>query len=385
MRILHVITTLDVGGAEMHVLSQVRGQAARGHRVRVAYLKGHGSLEAEFLEAGAELVRRTPLAAPWRLWPLLRWADIVHSHLLKADAFTAPFAVLAGRRRRLLSGKHNDERALLKPWVGRVHGLLGRLPVCTVVLSDHVGRFVAEHGRVPLARQRRIYYGIDPSPFEQAADPRDGARQAIRTELGAAEDDVVFTCVARFAPQKAHDVLLRAFAAARTEHGPGLRLWLVGDDPFGDGKQRAEALARELGLGADVTFLGIRRDVPQVLAASDVFVMASLWEGLGLVFLEAMATRLPVLASDVSAVPEVVEAERTGLLVPPGDPDALTSGILRLAGDPALREAFGDAGARRVRERFGLERMVEATLDLYHRVDAAAAARRRFEPGAVDP
>jgi glycosyltransferase involved in cell wall biosynthesis len=105
--------------------------------------------------------------------------------------------------------------------------------------------------------------------------------------------------------------------------------------------------------------------VPALLGASDVFTMASLWEGLGLVFLEAMAADLPVLATRVSAVPEVVVEDQTGLLVAPGDPADLARGMVRLARDPALRERLGREGHQRVIARFGLERMVDETLALY--------------------
>jgi glycosyltransferase involved in cell wall biosynthesis len=365
LRILHVITTLDVGGAEMHLLSQVRGQCKAGAAVRVAYLKGHGSLAEDFRAAGAEWVGQVPVGRAWGLWSHLRWARLVHSHLLKADMLTAPLATLAGRRACLVSGKHNDEQVLKRPLVSVVHGLLGNLPRCTVVLSDHVGRFVERYGRVPLSKQRRIYYGLDPAPFEAAARDRAGHRARLRPALGLAPDDVVFICVARFAPQKAHDVLLRALDLARREAGPKLKLLLVGDDPFGDGRRRAEALAGELGLRGAALFTGIRRDVPALLGASDVFTMASLWEGLGLVFLEAMAADLPVLATRVSAVPEVVVEGATGLLAAPGDPADLARAMVRLARDPALRERLGREGHRRVIERFGLARMVDETLELY--------------------
>ncbi|MBI5434498.1 MAG: glycosyltransferase family 4 protein [Planctomycetes bacterium] len=372
MKILHLLTTLDVGGAEMHVLAQVRGQAARGHEVRVAFLKGHATLERDFRDAGATDVTR--LAGPGALFALrgpMRWADIVHTHLLKADMLGAVAATLHGRRHRLIASKHNDEQVLKKPAVSLVHGVLGRLPQRTIVLSDHVGRFVAEHGRVPLARQKRIYYGLDPTPFETARREAARWRPALRAEFGFGADDFVFVCVARFATQKAHDVLLRGFAAAhRTPGGARLKLLLVGDDPFGDGRQRAEAVARELQLDRAVHFAGIRRDVPQIYAACDAFVMTSLWEGLGLVFLEAMASGLPVLATRVSAVPEVVVDGETGVLVAPGVPEPVAEAMLALAADPARVARLAAAGRARVLERFGLSRMIDETLAVYREVSS---------------
>jgi glycosyltransferase involved in cell wall biosynthesis len=359
VKILHLITTLDVGGAEKHLLAQVAGQVTRGHAVRV-------------LDAGAEQVERigTGLGAPTRIVAGLYWADVAHTHLLKADMLGALLALLFRRARILVSSKHNDERVLENALVARVHGVLGNVPLRTIVLSDHVGRYFRDKGRVRPERITRIYYGIDPTPFERAAGDLE-ARRDTRARLGIGEDEVVFTCVARFAPQKAHDVLLRAFTHALADAGgERMRLLLVGDDPFGDGRRKAKALAAGLGLAERALFAGIRRDVPAVLAASDVFVLSSLWEGFGLVFLEAMASGLPVLASAVSAVPEVVVDGETGLLVPPGDAAALSQGMLALARDAGLRQRLGRAGRARVRERFGLERMVDETLAAYAQVVA---------------
>ncbi|MEM7519042.1 MAG: glycosyltransferase family 4 protein, partial [Planctomycetota bacterium] len=269
------------------------------------------------------------------------------------------------------SGKHNDEQVLKKTAVSLVHGLLGRVPTRTIPLSDHVARFVARYGRIDPSKMTRIYYGIDRTPFEEAAVAEPAAKLELRRSLGFAEDDIVFICVARFAAQKAHDVLLRAFASAQKTN-PKLRLLLVGGDPFGDGVERAQALSRELKLEGRVVFAGIRRDVPALLAASDVFVMASLWEGLGLVFLEAMATQMPVLATDVSAVPEVVIDGETGRLVAPGEDEPLRGAFLELGSDAGLRARWAEAGAARVAEHFTLERMWEETLAVYEEVDRAA-------------
>lgn len=365
-----MITTLDVGGAEMHILHQVRGQVARGHQVRVAYLLGQGTLVEDFRAAGAEWVGCVGKGAlfPFRLRLHLSWCDLVHSHLLRADFATALTATALGARHKLIAGKHNDERALTRPLVSRLHGLIGNLPVRTIALSDHVGRFIEEHGRVRPEKLSRVYYGIDPTPFEEAASMGAAGVAEVRAEFGFSPEDVVLLCVARFAPQKAHEVLIEAFARAR-EQAP-VRLLLVGGDPFADGVQRAHAVAEREGVLEDGTcvFAGIRRDVPRLMAASDVFTMASRWEGLGLVFLEAMAAGLPVLSTDVSAIPEVVVDGETGVLVPPDDVPALRDAMVALAGDPQRRAAMAMAGRERVRSNFGLDRMVDGTIEIYSEV-----------------
>lgn len=375
MRIQHVITTLDVGGAEVHLLSQVRGQVARGHTVSVAYLKGAGTLCQEFLDAGAREVTRV---SPFALAGKLRAADLVHTHLLKADMLTAALALVTFTGGKLVSSKHNDERALLHPVFSRIHGVLGRVPKRTIILSKHVVEFFATAGRLPRKPLRQIYYGLDPAPFEAAAAIAPDERAARRAELGLGADDTVLICVARFAPQKRHDLLLESFAKARemTANDPGageLRLLLVGGDPFGDGKARAEQKARELELGDAALFLGIRRDVPDLYGLSDVFVMYSEWEGLGLVFLESMAARMPVVATSVSAVPEVVADGETGELVPFGDTDAMAAALVAMHRDPERAQAMGAAGHARVLEVFDLDRMVDETLAVYAEVVPAAS------------
>ena len=376
MKVIHFVTTLDVGGAEMHLLQQVRGQTARGVQCTVAYMKGEGALRADFERAGAVVLAVQGVRGWWRLAQAFRQHDVIHTHLLKADAVGALLAWSLGLRSKLIASKHNDERALLNSWVARVHGVLGNLPQRTIVLSDHVGRFVAEHGRVDPGRIVRVYYGLDTTAFEAAQAQRQVHRTRVRTELGAAADDFVYICIARFAAQKAHDVLLRAFAEAHARE-PRLRLWLAGDDPFGDGRQRAERLAHELQLGSAVRFLGIRRDIPELLCAADAFTMASLWEGLGLVFLESMTMGLPVVSTTVSAIPEVVQHGRMGLLVPPADAEALAGALVAVAHDEGLRASAAQAGPLWVRERFSIDRMVEETLAVYSQAIGIHFAGRR--------
>lgn len=371
LKIIELITTLGVGGAEMHLLALTRGLVARGHSPEIFYLKGQGELAGDFLRSGIPVQKismegmgEAP-SAILKLRKIFRKTkpDLIHTHLLKADSVGAVAAALAGKSKRLLASKHNDERALLHPIFGRVHGLLSTFDRRVIVLSDHVGRFVAEHGRVSPRKIRRVYYGLDPLKFENAKS--DG----LRAELKIGEKEFVIICVARFAAQKAHTVLLDAFAKALHDI-PNMRLLLVGDDPFGDYRKKAEEHARLLKLNDRVLFLGIRRDVPRLLAASDCFTMSSLWEGLGLVFLEAMAARLPVVATNVSAVPEVVPQGVCGLLVPPNDAEAMARAFVDIAKRNDRGRSMGEAGRIWVREKFGIDRMIDETLAILEGVAA---------------
>lgn len=366
LRIVHILTTLGVGGAEKHLLWLAEGQRAAGHDVHVVYLKGKGELAQVFLDKGVA-VHRVPMdgllrapAALGELTALLRrlQPDVVHTHLLKADAVGSVAARRAGVR-AVISSKHNDERALLRRPVGIIHGWLMSKVHRIIALSDHVARFVSEHGRVPRDRIRRIYYGVD---SELLGAQR--SRGAVRRELGLADDTPVLVCVGRLAPQKDHPTLFAAMALLP----PDVVLLVVGGDPFGDGEARLRGVAQDLGVTDRVRFLGIRHDVPDLLVASDLFVLPSLWEGLGLVFLEAMAVGLPIVASNVSAIPEVVDDGVSGWLVPPGDPPALAAAIQRALGDSAARQAAGLAGHMRLLERFALPRMIDETLTVYRDV-----------------
>jgi len=364
MRIVHLVTTLGVGGAEKHLLWLTEGQRERGHEVRVLYLKGEGELREAFEAQGvpvdvvpmerAAAAPRALLALAARLRAL--GPDLVHTHLLKADMLGAVAARLAGVP-AVVASKHNDERPLLCWPAGLVHGLVTTLVDRVVVLSDHVGRFVGRHGRVPARKIRRVYYGVDPERLQPARP-----RASVRAELGLREDHKVLVCVARFAPQKDHPTLLRAVAQLADED---VVLLLVGGDPFGDGEARARALAEQLGIAGQVRFCGIRDDVPDLLGASDVFVMASSWEGLGLVFLEAMAVGLPIVATRVSAVPEVVVEDETGWLVTPRNYIAMAAALRMVFVYPREAARRGPAGRARLEQVFGLPRMIDEIEAVY--------------------
>jgi glycosyltransferase involved in cell wall biosynthesis len=182
---------------------------------------------------------------------------------------------------------------------------------------------------------------------------------------------VVVATVAHLIPQKGVDHLLRALAQMRRR----ARLQVIGDGPEAS---RLSALAAELGIGDRVQLLGLRDDVAEVLQAADVFVHPAIWgEAFGLTIAEAMATGLPVVASRVGGIPELVTHGETGLLVPPGDAGALAGALDRLAADGEERARLGANARQRVLERFDLRTSVRAHLALCEEAAASGWAARR--------
>ncbi|HEX2988603.1 MAG TPA: glycosyltransferase family 4 protein [Chloroflexota bacterium] len=365
-KILHLVTSLDLGGAQNHLLSLVKGLRARGHTADVAFFK-NPTLLKEFQATGAEVfdlsTRRTfsPLLIP-RLTGILRDGryQILHTHLLKADSYGAVAGMLA-RTPVVLSSKHNDEIALQNPRVATVHGLLSRLDRKVIVLSDYVGRYVSSVGKVDRTRIDRVYYGIQPTT---AATAEDGAR--VRAELGIPAEAPLIATVGRLMEQKGLVYLLQAMKILG-DRLPEARLLVVGDSQDGRDGYKMELLKQweSMGLQGKVVFTGVRHDIPAVVQAIDLFAMASLWEGFGLVFLEAMAAARPIVATEVSAVPEVVENGVTGLLVPPRDPQALADAMYRLLTERDRATAMGEAGLLKLKQQFSEDKMVQAIEQIY--------------------
>jgi glycosyltransferase involved in cell wall biosynthesis len=190
------------------------------------------------------------------------------------------------------------------------------------------------------------------------ASPR--GDDSVRSELGLDAGHHVMTMVGTFKQQKGHAFLIAALHDVTAAH-PELQVLLVGDGELRSSMEREAAAA---GLEC-VHFLGSRRDVDRLLAASDSFVLPSLWEGLPVALVEAAAAGLPVIATDVSGSRKVVVEGTTGLLVPPGDARALAAAIDTLLADPRRAAIMGDAGRRRVRERFSAAGQAEQLAALF--------------------
>jgi glycosyltransferase involved in cell wall biosynthesis len=202
-------------------------------------------------------------------------------------------------------------------------------------------------------------------------------RDAWRAREGFSAADLLSVCVARFYPQKNHRTLIDAFAQGPARL-PNSRLLLAGD---GDGRPAVEQQVRELGLADRVHFLGRREDVADLLAASDIFALASLWEGNPLSVMEAMAAGLAPVVTAVGGVPELVRSGFQGLVVPPGDAGALADAWLRLATNSEERAEMARSAAAHALETFDEAHMVETYEKLYDRLlDTAFAGRAGYWP-----
>jgi glycosyltransferase involved in cell wall biosynthesis len=296
---------------------------------------------------------------------------IVHTHTAKAGFLGRLVGLGAVRPRpvvihtyhgHVLEGYFDPVRERL---YRSLEAFVARRSDCLVGVSQATVDDLVRLGVAPAALFRVMPLGLDLEPFARL-NPHDGL--AVRNEVGADEDDVVLTFVGRVVPIKHVELLLRAVALA----GPSarLRLIVVGD---GEIRGRLEALSRELGIGGDVSFLGYRRDLPAIAAATDVAVVSSINEGTPVSLIQAGAAGRPAIATRVGGVPEVVTPE-TGLLVPSGDPNALAAAITKLAADPGLRARLGATARERILRRYSAQRLVSEIHELYEEL----LARRTF-------
>jgi glycosyltransferase involved in cell wall biosynthesis len=375
LRILHVITGLEIGGAERVLLETTRSQQAQGHEVAVCTLRPEGPLAPAVREVcplyTVGMGRALTPGAVWKLARLVRRGryEVVHSYLYQANLVARVAARLAGVPVNISSVRCSYT------WLRWPHFAVDRWTAhcadCITSVSEATRQFSIEREGLPARKIVTLRNGIDVSRFDKLANHEE-TRTRMRLALGYAPDDLVVCMTGRLHAQKGHTFLFQAAERLKARF-PGLRLLIIGDGP-----QRAalEAEAQARGLGNMAQFLGMRRDVPELLAASDIFAFPSLYEGLPNAVLEAMAMALPVVASTADGTVEVIEDERDGLLVPPGDAVALEMALARVLSDAALRQRFAQAGRQRVLADFTFEKMMRETEDLYYRLLARKAPSR---------
>ncbi|MBO8143311.1 MAG: glycosyltransferase [Thermodesulfobacterium sp.] len=362
VRILYLITGLNIGGAETQLIRVATRLKARGWDVRVVSLLPPRAYVKELEAAGIPVLslgirRKLPDPRPiLRLARLIReWRPhIVHSYMVHANLLVRLVRLIAPMPVLICSARNINEG-------GRLREILYRLTDSLCDLTTQVSQAGLERyvriGAVPRHKIRYIPNGVDTAHFKP--DPE--IRVALRKELGL-ENLFVWLAVGRFDPQKDYPSLVRAFARVVAEESNTVLL-IAGDGPL---RPSVKELVRELRLEGSVRFLGIRRDMPKLMNAADAYAMSSAWEGMANVLLEASASALPIVATDVGGNGEIVLDGETGFLVPPKDPDKLAQAMLRLMGMPEEeRQAMGKAARKHIEANFSLDRVVDMWENLY--------------------
>ncbi|HEY9898968.1 MAG TPA: glycosyltransferase [Pantanalinema sp.] len=376
MRVLEVLASGAVGGGSSHLHDLAVGLDPARFAPLVA-CSDDGPLASRLERAGHDVVR-IPMTRHLNPGAIAALAErirregiaLIHSHGTRAALCGAPAAALCGVPHLYTVhgwSFHQRGSALFEAAARSCEAMAVRLSRQVVCVSHADQRAGLAHGILSARRSRVIPNGIDPARFRP--DPL--ARARLRRALGVAEGEPLIGLYGRLTRQKAQAFFLRA-AAEVLAREPAARFMLVGD---GEDRAALAALASGLGLGGRLLMLGSRSDVPALLSATDVFVLPSLWEGLPIALLEAMACGVPSIASAVDGSLEVIQPGQSGLLVPPGEVAPLAEAMLALVRTPSLAQRLAAAGRERVLSLYPLTRMIAAIEGLY-----AEVARR---PGGV--
>jgi glycosyltransferase involved in cell wall biosynthesis len=352
VRVVHVHRIRGIGGSERHLLTLLPALGERGLDVALVGLDDPVWNPTDFYDALRVPALRLP--APRDLDPLLLarlarrlHADVVHTHLVHADVYGGLAAKL--RSARLVSTKHNDDPFRTGAF-RHVEQALAHATDRIVTISEALRRFTVNEVGLPATKVRTIHYGLDDVPEPWGRNPPESVPDGAR----------VLLAVARLTTQKGIDVAVHALA-------------LLPDDTvlvvLGEGPERPalEGLARSLGVERRMFLLGRVPDVAAWLRRATLLVHPARWEGFGIGVLEAMLAGLPVVATNVSSLPELVADGKTGILVRPEDPSALALGVARALEQTGL----GRAGRERARREFSVARMADRTAELYAELASA--------------
>jgi len=373
-RVLQIVASSQGGGAEV-MRCLVKELDPTRYESTVIMPDDGGQLSAADFEAvGARCLRFDiaagfPLREWWRLRRFVRSNrfDIMHCHGARA-ALWARLAAIGPRRPRIAFGVHGlsivHHRGLKRVLLLGIERGLQVVTDATLCDSDAERADVIRHRIAPPQRTHTIYNGIDLDRLDRGSYERATARTALG--LDPAQPTLVTVC--RLNKPRDFETLLCAVQAVVAQL-PTARLLVVGDGPL---RPAIRDQIQTLNLEDNVRLLGIVRDIGQVLAAADVFVLSTQgWEGLPLAPLEAMSMRLPVVISDVGGNRKAVQDGVTGLVVPPRQPQALASALLRLLRDHPTAQQMGHRGYDRVVREFSAQRMAAETMSIYAQSSSA--------------
>jgi glycosyltransferase involved in cell wall biosynthesis len=382
---LHVITRLIRGGADENTLYTVKGLDKQRYQVDLAV--GSGSELSHFGELGDVGIHVVPeltrdphpwkdLAALVKLAALMRRGryEIVHTHTAKAGFLGRLAAAMVGSPIIIHTVHGVTFHAHLSPplrafYLG-LERVAARFTHQFVAVGEDVKNIYLRSGVGTAQEYETIYSGMPLREYLEAGRMGAPEREALRAELGYESHHRIVVMAARLEQRKGHIYLFETVRRLRDRH-PELRVLILGDGHY---RGVLEAQCRELGIAPIVRFLGHRLDLARVLAAADISVLTSLWEGLPRVLVQSAAAGKPILTFDVEGAWEVVRDGRNGYLVPSRDVDTFTARLDELLRERGRADAFGAAGPDQVGTQWAVETMLERLDDLYQRWASREAA-----------
>lgn len=377
LSILHFVTRLDVGGLEVLVRDITRIQKKKGYKVSIACIGANkGVLASEFKAEGISVF----CSAKWSSWlSLLRYmlsavkiikqseANILHCHIGGVLALIPIVSARALGIKKIVRTIHSALPGNQWSFIKRIWRRI-EMTICVLlgVRFVAVSRDVRDNEqaifKIPARWIEVIPNGIVISRFDIQRTSGLSLKSLVGKDIG--RDKVFFLgCVASLKPQKNHELLINTIAELLkrpSELEP--HLLLAGKGPL---KEQLSSLAKDLSVERNVHFLGLRRDVPQLLCEIDVFVLSSLYEGFGIVIVEAMAAGKPVIATKIPGPTDIIVDGQTGIFVQLGRPKEFADAIETLMKEPELREHMGQAGYQRAKEMFSIDACVRRYEKLY--------------------
>jgi glycosyltransferase involved in cell wall biosynthesis len=389
MRVVRLITRLNVGGPSIQAITLSQRLASRGFDTLLVHGRlGEGEGDMRYLLSDGDKVRYVSalrrrvaplhdLVAFVRILQILRAArpHIVHTHMAKAGALgrlaaaiynrtsgrRAPARVVHTYHGHVLEGYFESQTATFFTWTERQ---LARLADAIVAISPQIRNELVDQFRIGRADQYRVVpLGFDLAELIAIDDAaRRRARTVLQSELDISAGAHVVTTVGRLTAIKQHRLFLEA-ARHIASRDPAAIFLIAGD---GELRQDLERIARELGVADRSRFLGWRRDLATIYAATDVFLLTSRNEGTPVALIESLAAGVPGVSTDVGGVRDVIDSDSVGLLAPFGDASALAEHVITLLAEPARRRAIGARGRAAVAARYHVDRLVNDIEALYH-------------------
>lgn len=363
MKILEVVGNLEIGGTERMVVDLAKGLKNKGHQIMVCILSKGGPLAEELKQEGIETVVLSKLLLKnkyifyfvFKLYKLIQKNnfDVLHTHMF-IPSFWGRIAGILGGIKVIIASEYNQDY-----WKKRRHIFIDKaLSLFTdkiIVVSSAVKDFVIEKEKIDSHKLILIHNAVDAKKFM----PCDAAH--LKKEFNISDGTFIVGTVSRLIPQKGQQYFLEA-ACRISGYPQDIKFLIVGDGLLrGD----LESLSERLGLRDKVIFAGLRQELVEFLSILDIFVLPSIWEGLSVTLLGAMAMGKPVITTDIKGVEDLIIDGENGLLVPPKDSEKLAQAMLKLINDELYARNLGLNARKTVEKGFSLKTMIEKTEALY--------------------